>query len=326
MLKNPAAYRNAQQEVDRVVGKGKLRVEHLKDLAYINAVLRETLRLTPTVPAFARRIRPESTETSPTLGKGQYAMEKDSTVLCLISKVHRDPKVYGEDANSFRPERMMDGNFEKLPKSAWKPFGTGLRACIGRPFAWQEALLVTALLLQNFNFRLDDPNYEMQIKQALTIKPRDFYMRATLRPGIAATTLQDKLTDPGTSNTAVTNGVSTKGHEAMGSEQSLPMTILYGSNTGTCESMAQKLASDAHAHGFQASIKEMDAAVGSLPKEQPVVIVTASYEGQPTDNAAHFVKWLETFSDGKDLAGTSFAVFGCGHSMILPILPLHQVT
>lgn len=37
-----------------------------------------------------------------------------------------------------------DGKFEALPPNAWKPFGNGVRGCIGRPFAWQESLLVVA--------------------------------------------------------------------------------------------------------------------------------------------------------------------------------------
>ena len=120
MLLNPKTYFDAQQEVDRVVGKGKVLPNHLKDLPYINAVLRETLRLTPTAPAFARGVRPENKEESVTIGTEKYAIPRDKGVLCLIGKIQRDPKVFGDDADVFRPERMLDGNFEKLPKNAWK--------------------------------------------------------------------------------------------------------------------------------------------------------------------------------------------------------------
>jgi cytochrome P450/NADPH-cytochrome P450 reductase len=123
-LKNPAAYFKAQEEVDRVVGKGRITSQHLKDLHYLNAVLRETLRLSPTAPAFARGMRRESKEDHTTLGGGRYRIEKGSRLLCLIPKIHRDPKFYGEDANEFKPERMLDENFEKLPKSAWKVSST----------------------------------------------------------------------------------------------------------------------------------------------------------------------------------------------------------
>ena len=93
------------------------------------------------------------------------------------------------------------------------------------------------------------------------------------------------------------------------------MTVLYGSNTGTCQALSQKVASDARQHGYEASIAEMDSAVDKLPKQEPVIFVTASYEGQPTDNAAYFVAWLQSLKDEKVLDGVNFAVFGCGHSM-----------
>ena len=56
-----------------------------------------------------------------------------------------------------------------------------MRACIGRPFAWQEALLTTATLLQTFRFTKANPSYTLQIKSRLTVKPHDFYMKAHVR-------------------------------------------------------------------------------------------------------------------------------------------------
>ena len=68
-----------------------------------------------------------------------------------------------------------------------------MRACIGRSFAWQEAILVVAMVLQNFDVKLKDPQYEIHVDQTLTIKPRDFEIRAALRTGITATILKDRL-------------------------------------------------------------------------------------------------------------------------------------
>jgi cytochrome P450 len=45
-----------------------------------------------------------------------------------------------------RPERMLNGGFKNLPPDSWKPFGNGVRGCIGRPFAWQEVLLLVAMV------------------------------------------------------------------------------------------------------------------------------------------------------------------------------------
>jgi cytochrome P450/NADPH-cytochrome P450 reductase len=233
--------------------------------------------------------------------------------------MHADPLVYGDDANEWKPERMLDENFERRSKefpNSWKPFGNGMRGCIGRAFAWQESLLVVAILLQNFNFVAADPSYQLAIKQTLTIKPKGFEMRAILRKGTSPTSLEHalqsttgvSLKDPSTASRGQEKAVGTA-LQAGGK----PFNIFYGSNTGTCEALAQRLASDATGHGFQAKvIDSLDAAKQKIPSDEPVVIITASYEGQPPDNAAHFVGWLETLKE-KEMEKVSYAVFGCGH-------------
>ncbi|KAH8777555.1 fatty acid hydroxylase [Diaporthe sp. PMI_573] len=321
LLKNPNAYFAARAEVDRVLGNSKLEPKHVNELKYINAVLRETLRLTPTAPAFSRAIRPENTEETVYIGakdpdsKHKYEIPRGKSIVCLIGKIMQDPKVFGEDAEEFKPERMLDENFEKLPKNAWKPFGTGMRACIGRAFAWQEAVLAVALILQNFDMRLDDPNYEMKVVQTLTLKPKDFYMRASLREGITPTILLQRLSGDratgGQHKDSVPKGVEnvTTGDYAL--------SILYGSNTGTCQALSQKLAGQCAQRGLAANVQTLDAAMGQIPKDKPTVIITASYEGLPTDDAARFVAWLESLRqdrEEKKLEGVKYAVFGCGHS------------
>jgi cytochrome P450/NADPH-cytochrome P450 reductase len=59
-------------------------------------------------------------------------------------------------------------------------------------------------------------------------------------------------------------------------------------------------------------VEPLDSAVDKVPKDQPVVLISSSYEGQPPDNAAHFVQWLESLGD-KKLEGVKYAVFGCGN-------------
>ncbi len=56
----------------------------------------------------------------------------------------------------------------------------------------------------------------------------------------------------------------------------------------------------------------MDSATAHLPKDGPVLIVTASFEGQPADNAKHFVEWLENVNDAA-FTDIKYAVFGCGN-------------
>lgn len=310
LLKHPEAYRKAQQEVDDVIGQGPVKVEHMGKLHYIAAILRETLRLSATIPIIGVQALQED------VLAGKYPVKKGQNVLLLLAKSHLDPEVYGETAKDFIPERMLDENFERLNKefpNCWKPFGNGMRACIGRPFAWQEALLVMAMLLQNFNFMPDDPNYNLQIKQTLTIKPKNFFMRASLRHGLTPTELEHALS--GDKIQSIKKQTNSQLPNGKGSSQpeGKPMSIYYGSNTGTCESLAQRLASDAPAHGFHAAtVEPLDAGRQNLPKDQPVVIITASYEGQPPDNAGLFVNWVENLK-AKELENVSYSVFGCGH-------------
>lgn len=235
--------------------------------------------------------------------------------MALLARAHLDPAVYGEDARDFKPERMLEEGFARLNEefpNCWKPFGNGKRACIGRPFAWQEAVLVMAMLFQNFNFSLGDPTYRLEIQETLTIKPKDFFMKASLRHGMTPTELEQQLAGKATA-TDRHRGPSGQSVAHMKSTRAKPLAIFYGSNSGTCEAMAQRVAADAAQHGFRATtVAPLDAASKNMPKDRPVIIVTASYEGQPPSNAALFVSWIERLK-GKEMEGVSYAVFGCGH-------------
>ncbi|KLU92519.1 hypothetical protein MAPG_11464 [Magnaporthiopsis poae ATCC 64411] len=320
LLKSPQAYRKVQEEVDRVVGRERVRLDHLPKLKYINAVLKECLRLNPTIPGIG--LRPHKDE----IVAGKYLIKSSDNIFLLFGPAHVDPAVWGDTARQFIPERMLDENFEPLERkfpNCWKPFGNGVRACIGRAFAWQEAVMAMAVLFQNFNFVAHDPDYKLKVKETLTIKPDGFTMRAMLRHGMTPTELEQRLaggarsagttkqTPSPLSDAPTISGVSTP------TEGMKPLSIYYGSNSGTCEALAHRLAADASVQGFRAvAIDVLDAANGRLPKtgDHPVVFITASYEGQPPDNAAHFVAWLESLKNGGgEMEGVNYAVFGCGH-------------
>lgn len=252
---------------------------------------------------------------------GKYLVKKDEQIVCLLSKSHKDPEVWGPDADEFVPERMLDGGFDRTQEQfahSWSPFGTGMRSCIGRAFAWQEMMLAFAALLQNFSFVMDNPSYSLQIQTALTIKPKGFYIRAVPRGGLTPLQLEARLVGlcEGDSN----NSKSASGRpkpavppEHQEKEVGEKMSIYYGTNSGTCEFMARRLGSDASDRGLVASVEPLDIAKGALPRGVPVVIVASSYEGQPPQNAGHFVKWVESMNEA-ELEGVTYAVWGCGKS------------
>jgi cytochrome P450/NADPH-cytochrome P450 reductase len=90
--------------------------------------------------------------------------------------LHRDPKIWGPDADAFNPDHFSPEACRQRPEKAYRPFGTGMRICIGQHFATVEATLALALLLKNFEFE-DYQNYQLKIVENLTLKPQGFRLR-----------------------------------------------------------------------------------------------------------------------------------------------------
>src|SRR6185312_13842142 len=94
-----------------------------------------------------------------------------------------------------------------------------------------------------------------------------------------------------------------------------PLLVLYGSNLGTAEELATRVADLAEVNGFATKLAALDDYVGKLPTEGGVLIFCASYNGAAPDNASQFVKWLTDGGLAKDaFAKVRYAVFGCGNS------------
>ncbi len=97
-------------------------------------------------------------------------------------------------------------------------------------------------------------------------------------------------------------------------EDKKPITVLYGSNAGTCKAYVEELETNASRYGFKAEVNTLDSATEHLPKDQPVIIVEPTYEGKPADNAKKFTSWLEQSADSVSLEGVQYALFGVGNS------------
>jgi cytochrome P450/NADPH-cytochrome P450 reductase len=271
---------------------------------YVSQILDETLRLWPTAPVFTRHPYED------TVIGGKYRLEKDTAAMILVGMLHRDQQVWGQHPEQFDPDRFSPENRTKLPPNAYKPFGTGQCACIGRQFALQEANLMLSMLLQRFEL-VDYANYELDTKQTLTIRPSNFHIKVKRRvgrtaPAPLAAARPAVASQPATPPVAAL-ALSIAGHHT-------PLLVLYGSNLGTAEGLAHTIAQDATNRGFVATVGAPDDHVGSLPKEGGVIVVTASYNGQPPDNATKFCQWLQDPSLPADaFAGVEYTVFGCGN-------------
>jgi cytochrome P450/NADPH-cytochrome P450 reductase len=272
--------------------------EQGRKLVYVRQILDETLRLWPTAPIFTR------TPLADVVLVDKYAIRAGAPVSMVLPMLHRDRGVWGEDAEDFNPDHTSPERLVAIPPNAYKPFGTGQRSCIGRQFALQEATLVLGMLLQRFEF-IDHRNYQLETLSTLTIKPKDFIIKVkpregrleALRAGVPVEAATEATTAP---------APATIGHGT-------PLLIMFGSDLGTAEGIANKLAREAGERGFAATVGPLDDYVGKLPTEGAVLIVCSSYNGLPPENAVQFVKWLSDGDLSADaLAGLSYTVFGCG--------------
>ena len=298
LLKHPAILERAYEEADRVLGRDISKpptMAQIGQLEYIRAILLEALRLWPTAPAFS--VAPFKDEV---IG-GKYPLPKGTFISVLGLSLHRDKTVWGDRPDDFNPENFMGDAEAKRHPAGYKPFGNGQRACIGRQFAMQEATLVMGMILQRFHL-FDHTNYQLKIKETLSLKPDGFKIKAKTRPDIirgSGPTDADTETE-----TRATSHAQRPKHDT-------PLYILYGSNLGTTEGLARDIAQSGELNGFAVTLASLDAYARRLPTDGPVVLLSASYNGAPPNNAGAFVDWLET-ATADEVKDVSFLVFGCG--------------
>src|SRR5580692_8250870 len=304
LLMHPEVLRNAYEEVDRVLGPdldARPTYQQVTQLTYITQILKEALRLWPPAPAYG--ISPLSDQT---IG-GKYKLRKNTFITVLVMALHRDPSVWGPNPDAFDPENFSREAEAARPVNAWKPFGNGQRACIGRGFAMHEAALAIGMILQRFKL-LDINRYQMVLKETLTIKPDGFKIKVRPR------TDKDRgaFTGPAATAAASTAAAAPRARNRPG--HNTPLLVLYGSNLGTAEELATRVADLAEVNGFATKLAPLDDFVGKLPEQGGVLIFCASYNGAPPDNATQFIKWLGSELPKDAFAKVRYAVFGCGNS------------
>ncbi|KAK4380436.1 hypothetical protein RND71_002298 [Anisodus tanguticus] len=155
LINHPSIMQKAVQEIDFIIGKNRLMEESdISNLPYLQAIVKETLRLHPTGPMIIR----ESTEDCCI---GGYYIPKNTRLLVNTWAINRDPK-YWENPLEFIPERFLieeEGN----PKSQldvrgqhyqFLPFGTGRRGCPGTSLALQVVQTSLAAMIQCFEWKV----------------------------------------------------------------------------------------------------------------------------------------------------------------------------
>jgi cytochrome P450 len=160
---NPWARERLFEEVDEAIGDRTPTMDDVDRLPWTRACIEEAMRITPPVWMVGRRAV-EDDEI------GGYLVPAGSSVMVLITMIHRDPKLW-PNPEGFDPGRFMPGAAADRPRQAYMPFGAGRRICVGSTFAMVEATLLAAMISRRMYFDLPRGSV-VEAEAAITQRPR----------------------------------------------------------------------------------------------------------------------------------------------------------
>lgn len=161
---HPHARHRMLAEVDEVLGGRLPSAEDLPKLRWTTACFMETLRYySPSWAMWRLAVKPDTI--------GGHPIRVGTTILLAAQAVHHDPR-WWHDPETFDPARFMPGTAKDRPRSAYIPFGSGKRICIGQNLAVMEAVLTTAVLSQRFVFDIK-PGHPVEPEAAMSLRPRN---------------------------------------------------------------------------------------------------------------------------------------------------------
>jgi cytochrome P450 len=162
LSEHPEVRAKLRQEIDGQLAGRPATLADLPKLPYLDAVMRETLRLYPPAWLMGREIvQPFEI--------GGYALVPGEQIMMSPYVMQRDARLYPEPER-FLPERWLTPPSPPLPRFAYFPFGGGPRVCIGNHFAMMEIALVLATLMQQVELTVV-PGFELKFSPVVTLRP-----------------------------------------------------------------------------------------------------------------------------------------------------------
>ena len=160
VLRHPDVVARLRDELQAVLGDGPMEPEHVGRLEYLDAVLKETQRLTPVIGMTGRLLR------APARING-WELPAGVVVCPALYLVHRRPDLWPEPER-FRPERFLG---VRPSPFHFFPFGGGVRRCLGAAFATYEMKVVLSEVLRRAELRIADGYRLRAVQRAITSAP-----------------------------------------------------------------------------------------------------------------------------------------------------------
>ncbi|AKT41317.1 cytochrome P450 [Chondromyces crocatus] len=162
LLAEPWALAKVHEELDRVLGQETIVAEHLPALEYLDAAIKESLRLRPLVPLISRR-------TKAPFELSRHTLPAETMLIPALVLTHLREDLY-PDPERFDPARFLG---TKPDPYAWLPFGGGARRCLGMAFAMYEMRMVLATVLRRASLELASNRPVRMVNRHIMLAPSD---------------------------------------------------------------------------------------------------------------------------------------------------------
>ncbi|PHH91256.1 hypothetical protein CDD83_1173 [Cordyceps sp. RAO-2017] len=174
---NPSAYKKLQEQLDSIISDEgtSLSYANIRKIAFLDAILKETMRLKPAVPGGQPRVTPVGG-----LHIGDIWIPGDINVLVPQYALQRDDRFFHR-ASEFLPERWLENrNSWALDEQAYFPFQIGPRACVGKEFAMMSMRILLARIALNFDIAFapgeDGVEFDTRARDYLAIDVGPLYL------------------------------------------------------------------------------------------------------------------------------------------------------
>ncbi|KDR12229.1 Cytochrome P450 4C1 [Zootermopsis nevadensis] len=140
-------------------------MKDLNEMKYLERVIKESLRLYPSVPGIARTLKKD-------VKIAGYDIPSECTILVQIYVLHRNPDQF-PDPEKFDPDNFLPERASKRHPYAYIPFSAGPRNCIGQKFALLEEKTVLSYILRHYKLRSLDKREDVALLSELVLRPEN---------------------------------------------------------------------------------------------------------------------------------------------------------
>ncbi|XP_052871955.1 cytochrome P450 4c3 [Anopheles cruzii] len=165
---DPAIQDRVVEEIDFIMGGDRERfptMQELNEMKYLEACIKEGLRLYPSVPLIARHLTQD-------VEIDGYVLPAGTTAMIVVYQLHRNPDVF-PNPDKYNPDHFLPENCRTRHPYAYIPFSAGPRNCIGQKFALLEEKSVLSAVLRRYRIEAVDRRENLTLLGELILRPKN---------------------------------------------------------------------------------------------------------------------------------------------------------